>query len=245
MAFAGEPDPLPVVDAGRDLDLSPPLLELLAGALAIAARMLDHSAGATAGRTRLRSDELAEGAPGDPLEAPLSLAGRADADAGPRLDARRFTASARHGDLERHLALRPARGLHERDLHLGGDVGTTRSRAHRGREEIVAEERREDVGQAPEVEVRRLEAPTAEAGVAEAVVQLPSLGLGEHLVRLHDLLEALVGVRSLGHVRMQLARQPAERLLDLCLVRVPADAQHLVVIPLSGCHCGKRSRGPG
>src|SRR5512132_677500 len=106
MAFAGEPDPLPVVDAGRDLDLSPPLLEHLAGALAIAARMLDHSAGAAARRTGLRSDELAEGAPGDPLDAPLSLTGRADGDVSPRLDARRLTAPTRHGDLKRDLALR-------------------------------------------------------------------------------------------------------------------------------------------
>src|SRR4029450_9612400 len=138
MAFAGEPNPPPVVDAGRDLDLWPPLLEHLAGALAIPARMLDHATGAAAGRTGLRPDELAEGAAGDPLEATLSLAGRADGDVGPRLDTCRITAPARHGDLKRDLALRPARCFHELDLDLGGDIGAACSRAHRGREQVVA-----------------------------------------------------------------------------------------------------------
>jgi hypothetical protein len=57
-------------------------------------------------------------------------------------------------------------------------------------------------------------------------VQLALLRVGEHLVGLGDLLEALL---LLGvHVGVQLARQPAERPLDLVRGRVASDAEQLV-----------------
>ena len=75
-----------------------------------------------------------------------------------------------------------------------------------------------------------LEAAAAEPGVTEAVVELPGLGLREHLVRLDDLLEALVRVRRLGDVRVQLAREPPERRLMSASLAERVDAEDLVVV---------------
>ncbi len=67
------------------------------------------------------------------------------------------------------------------------------------------------------------------------VVGAPALGVGEHLVGLDRLLELLLGVGIVVvDVRMQLAREAAERLLDLGLARVPADAEDLVVVARGG-----------
>ena len=103
-------------------------------------------------------------------------------------------------------------------------------------EQVVAEERGEEVGEAAEVERARLEAAAAQARVAEAVVELARLGVREHLVRLDDLAEALLGVRRLGDVGMQLAREPAEGALDLVGARVARDAEQLVVVALGRRH---------
>ena len=81
-----------------------------------------------------------------------------------------------------------------------------------------------------------LEAAAAQARVPVAVVQLAGLGLREHLVRLDDLAEAVVGVGCVGDVRVQLPRERAERLLDLGLGRVPGDAEQLVVVVFGGGH---------
>jgi hypothetical protein len=58
------------------------------------------------------------------------------------------------GDLERHVACRSVRSLDELDLHRRRKIGTTRDAT----DQIVAEERREEIGEAAEVEVARLEA---------------------------------------------------------------------------------------
>jgi hypothetical protein len=69
--------------------------------------------------------------------------------------------------------------------------------------------------------------------VAVAVVDAAPLGIGQHLVRLGRLLELLLGLGVvLVHVRMQLAGEPPERLLDLTLVGPARDAEHLVVVAL-------------
>jgi len=68
--------------------------------------------------------------------------------------------------------------------------------------------------------------------VAEAVVELASLGVREHLVRLDDLPETVFGVGRVGDVRMELTREPPERPLDVVGARIATDAQELVVIPL-------------
>ena len=60
----------------------------------------------------------------------------------------------------------------------------------------------------PKSKLVGVEAPAAQAGVAEAVVQLAALGVREHLVGLDHLLEAVLRVRILGDVGVQL---PGER----------------------------------
>ena len=66
----------------------------------------------------------------------------------------------------------------------------------------------------PRSNARRDEATVPQAFEAVAVVERAPLGAGEHLVCLHDLLEPLVGVRGVRDVRMELAREATERLLD-------------------------------
>ena len=72
--------------------------------------------------------------------------------------------------------------------------------------------------------------------MAVAVVELARLGLRQHLVRLDDLAEALLGVGRVGDVGVQLARERAERLLDLRLGRVARDAEQLVVVAFGRRH---------
>ena len=114
-------------------------------------------------------------------------------------------------------------------LHLAGALAA--AGAERAVEAARAEERGEQVGDRAEaLEVRR-EPAAAQPLVAVGVVLAPAVGVGEHLVGLGGLLELVLGLRVLGvRVRVQLAREPPERLLDLRLVRGPADAEHLVVV---------------
>ncbi len=200
MTLAREADPLPVVDAGRDLDVEASLLEDASRAAAGLARVLDDPAGASAARACLAADELAEGrfatragcgpcrsqsphveavVPGCTPSPPHSAQGTATC-----------TGTA---------ALTPRAASSSEISIFGGDVGPAcPARAGRDAEDVVPEERREDVGQAPEVERGRAKAAAAQAGVAEPVVELARLRLREHLVGLDDLLEPLVrvGLRS-------------------------------------------------
>jgi hypothetical protein len=68
--------------------------------------------------------------------------------------------------------------------------------------------------------------------VAEAVVQLAALGVREHLVRLDDLAEAVLRVRRVGDVWMQLPGEPAKRALDVVGAGIAGDAEELVVVAL-------------
>ena len=54
VALAGDADPLAVVDARRDVDVEPPLVEDPPAAAAGLARRLDHATGAVAAWARLR-----------------------------------------------------------------------------------------------------------------------------------------------------------------------------------------------
>src|SRR5205823_13077932 len=112
------------------------------------------------------------------------------------------------------------------------------SRAEWGAERIAAaEERVEDVRERAEAAEPRPEAARAEALVSVAVVHRASLGIGQDLVSLGRLLELLLGLRIVFvHVRMKLAREPAERLLDLLLVGVPGHPQDVVRITLHRRH---------
>ena len=122
------------------------------------------------------------------------------------------------------------------DLHGGREVGSPSAPLAAAEEGVVPEERGEEIGEVPEVDVPRLEAPTAEAGVAVAVVQRAGLALRQHLVRLDDLLEARLGVGLVGDVGMEFAREAAERLLDLGVVGAARDAEQLVVVAVGRRH---------
>ena len=95
----------------------------------------------------------------------------------------------------------------------------------------TAEERLEDVRhRAERLEVRRVPA-AAQALVAVAVIGRAPLGIGQHLVGLGRLLELVLGLGVVAvDVGVQLARQAAERLLDLGVAGVAGDAEHLVVV---------------
>src|SRR5207253_2981280 len=74
-------------------------------------------------------------------------------------------------------------------------------------------------------------------GVAELVVGLALLRVGENVVRLLYFLELLGGrgAVALVHVRVILAGELAVRLLDLVRTRAARNAQDVVIISL--CHC--------
>ncbi len=144
-----------------------------------------------------------------------------------------------HGDgcLERDVDLDSPRGVDELDRDLGPEIGTALLRRAPGAaaEDVVAEERREEVAEAAHVEVRRREPAGAKARVAVAVVERAAFGAREHLVGLGHLAEADLGLGLARDVGMELARQPAKRLLDRRVVGVARDAEQLVVVAV-GAH---------
>ena len=73
------------------------------------------------------------------------------------------------------------------------------------------------------------EAARVEPLEAVAVEGRPPLGVGEDLVGLGGLLELLLGLGIVAvDVRVELAREPPERPLDLGVAGVARDAEHLV-----------------
>ena len=96
-------------------------------ALAAGAWLFDLLAGASAGRTRLRADELAEGAPGDPLQATGAATGAAGDRARPGRGPAAAARAARDGDRKRNLALGSARSFDQLDLDLNSEVGPARA----------------------------------------------------------------------------------------------------------------------
>src|SRR5579862_9566013 len=182
--LAGEADLLAVVDAGWNLDVQPALFDDAAGALADRAWRLDAPARASARRARLRANELPEDAARDLLQAAGTATRRTGRDLAARLCAVAAAALASHRDAERNLADGAAGRLDEFDLDVGAEIRA--ARPHARSEEIVSEERGEEVGEVAEVEVSRLEAAAAQPGVPVAIVELARLRLRQHLVGLDD-----------------------------------------------------------
>src|SRR4029079_8580505 len=95
----------------------------------------------------------------------------------------------------------------------------------------------EDVAERPEPATKALEATRAgpvHSAVAEHVVCGPALPVGQHPIRLVQLLKAglgAVGGVDIGMVALGGATIGA---LDLLIGGVALDAQHLVVVPLGG-----------
>src|SRR5206468_60201 len=220
VTLAADPDLLAVVDPGGNRHVEPPLGDLPAAAVALGARRGDEVAQAAALRARRRPHELAEHAARHLLHAAAAGARRARDRRRAGLGAVAVAPVARDADPEWDVALDPARRIREVDLYLGGDVGSARPpRPPPHPEEVVAEEGGEDVREVPEVERPGREAAALEAGVAVPVVEFARLRVREHLVRLGDLAEPLLRVGRLGDVRVQLAREPPERALDVLLGR--------------------------
>ncbi len=166
-----------------------------------------------------------------------AAAARGAGDAlGPRLGTVAVAALAGDGHLDLDGALHARERVGELDPDRDADVAAPRPAAAAAREQVVAEEGGEDVGQVREVEVGRRVAAAPQSGVPVAVVELPRLGLREHLVRLGDGAEALLRVRLLRDVRMQLARELAERALDLGVAGAALDAEQLVVVAFRRGH---------
>jgi hypothetical protein len=98
---------------------------------------------------------------------------------------------------------------------------------------LLAEHGVDEVGEveatSSETAVEAAAHPAAER-VAAAVVEVALLRVLQHLVRLGDLLEALRRVRLVGHVGVQLHRQPAIGLLDLLGARIARHPEDLVVV---------------
>src|SRR5438552_5519 len=157
-------------------------------------------------------------------------------------------AQRRLGRRDRQLELDVvARPLEERvrgDRHGEIEVAAAAAPAPRAGSAAAAkipEDRAEEVGEIAAIAALVLDAEPAAwltgslLGVAlpvgaERVVAAALLRIGEHLVRLVDLLEAVGRVLALGDVGMVLAGQPAEGGLDRLVVGLPIDAEDLVVV---------------
>ena len=233
VAAAGQPDPLLIGDAGRNVDR-----ERLADGLAPAPRarlagMRGDLALAVTDVAGLLADELAEGRARDraqPARPRRSASRSRSACPAPPVA---VTALAGVHQVVGHLHGVSARGLLERDLHLHAHVAALHApgaAAERPGERVAtAEEGVEDVGEGAEAVCRGGEATGLEPLEAVPVVGGPALGVGQDLVGLRGLLELLLGLRVVAvHVRVELAGERAERLLHRALVGVATHAQHLI-----------------
>ena len=233
-AFAREADAVALVDTGRNLDRQR-LVRLDAPcAVAGAAGVLDLLAVAVAHRAGLLDAEEAL------LHAHLAvaLAGTASDRLRTRLGAGAAAGAALLHGRHAQLRLGAARGLLERDLEVVAQVGAAVHIAATAARlaEDVAEDVAEGIGK---IGAAARAAPTAhrriDAGMPELVVGGALLPVGEHLVGLLGLLEALLrlGVVRVA-VRVELHGQLAVGLLDLILGRIPVHPEHVVVVTL--CH---------
>jgi len=184
----------------------------------------------------VRAHELPEDAARHLLQSSRPATARAGDRLGSRLHTVAAAGRARHRHVEGHLHLGTARRLAELDLDGGADVGSAPATTPTTAEDVVAEERREEIAQTAHVELRRLEAAGAKPGVPVAVVEGARLGARQHLVRLRHLAKAQLGLRLRRHVRVQLPGEATECLLDRRVVRVAGDAEQLVVVAVGRRH---------
>ena len=201
------------------------------------ALLLDQLPRARARRAGPRAHELPEHAARNLAHSAAASTGRARANRSVGLRPVPSATATGNGDAERHLTIGPRRHLGQVDLDPGGDVCAAPAAASpSAAEDVVAEERGEEIGEVAEVERCRLKATAAQTRVSEAVVELAPLGVGENLVGLDDLAEAMIGIRLVRHVGVHLAGEAAERALDLLGVRGSRHAEKLVVVALSRGH---------
>src|SRR5205085_12119097 len=215
LAFAGEADLLPAVDARRDLHGQLARLVHAALSMAFVAGRADDTALAVAAPTRCHGHELTEDALLDAPHIATTFALRTDGRLGvglraaPLADAARFEAR----DLKGLLSAEDS--LLERDGQVIAQVGPALRAAPRAppcRAAKEGVELLEDVGEGAEA-LEALEAAvalTVESGVAKLVVNAALLGVGEDFVGLADLFEAHLSVGRLIDVGVVLARKLAE-----------------------------------
>src|SRR3990170_4242794 len=194
LTFTGEADLVPIVDARRDRHTEMLAARPAALALAIRAGLADDLPLAATLRAARHVDHLAEhGGAGDADLTPaaaLRAGGGARARPSPAAAARRAAVEG----LEYELLLRAPDGLGERDGQVVAEVRSgRRARTARRRTGGTAEERVEQVAEGPEPrEWAVILARLPKAAPAEEVVGAPALRVGEDLVRLVDLLEAMI-----------------------------------------------------
>src|SRR5689334_15604 len=247
-ALARELDPGPVRHPGRDAGLDGARAHRAPAARARRAGVVHHQAAAVAFLARLGDPERAQ----VPAGLPGALAGRAHPRHGAGLGAGAVTgrAGALAGQAQRHRGPvdRVAEGQRGLGLHVGAAPRPVLRRAA-----AAVEHAAEDVAQAAVVpgateDVTEVEAAEAallagtlpgrnpEAAAeqrAGLVVLLAPLLVGQHRVRLGDLLEALLGrAIALVGVGVVLAGQLAVRRLDLGRLGCLTDPKRLVVILL-------------
>ena len=241
-AFSADAKRLTVVDAGGKFDRDLVAAADFALALAAAAWRADNLAGTAAvraGSSGLHGHTHKALLCADTAGTLAALAGF-DTGAGRGAGAAALVAvfDAARGD----FLFRTESGFLKCNLHARAHVVATDGciGAAAGRASAAAEEAAEQVAQIAEV----AEACTAEgvAGIrievgiyarkAKLVIACALFRIGQYLVCLVDLLEALDGVRLVVHIRMIFGGQLAVGLFDIGFGRVLGNAQNLIVISL-------------
>src|SRR5664280_1587947 len=234
LALRGEADLVAVVDARGHADAEP--LRALTAAVAAArlAGRLDDFALAAASGARHDVDHLAQHrlAHVADLAAALALGAGDRRRAGLRAGSRAGVAAIEDRELD--LLLGAPDRLLEGDPQVVPEVGADDrapapgAPAPGGR---PAEERVEEVRESAAALLRPVEARgPVDPGRPEHVVRLAALRVGQDLVRLVDLLEALVGPGVAVDVRVPLLGQLAEGALDLRIARGAGYAEDRVVV---------------
>ena len=242
LAFARQSDLMAFVDARRHghAQLAPPLY----AAFATAGRAWLHHdlALAVAARTGTHVDHLAEHRRAHRADLTGAVALRAGRRRRARLGsaARACLATTERAELD--LLVRAGDRLGERQSQVVSEVGTGGRTAATVRTRCaLAEEGIEEIAEALEAAERAAALWTAEAGSPKGVVCLPTLGIGQDLIGLVDLLEAVVRACRGADVRMPLLGEPAEGPLDVAVRRTARHAEDVVVVTL-GSHA-RRSIG--
>src|SRR2546428_2866755 len=217
LALAGDAKLLPVVDAREDRERDLAVLSLAALAAAARADLVDRLSCAAAAWAGRHVDEAAEDRLLDLANLAAPVARAAGRDRRPGLGARPIAAfaglEARHPD----DPLSSFDRVEEVDLDLHTQVRAAHRTARLAAPEVASGKGLEEVADA--------EVAEAAAGGAEHVVALAALRVGEHLIGLGDLLEALRRVRSPVHIGVALPGELVVGTADLFVRRAPRDAQ--------------------
>ena len=196
LAFAADADLRALFDSRRNPHLELALPHLAPAASTLMARLVDDPALAAAAVAGGDVDELAEDASLGATNLAAAVADGALARLGARLGAQAVADGARLAAVDLDLLLGAEDGLFEGERQAVVEVAAALRLSTPAR---AAEEGVEDVAEAADVEAfEGAREGALGAGVPEAVVHGALLRVGEHLVGLVDLLEALLGARLRG-----------------------------------------------